>query len=208
MEKKGEIDWSILRGPLILFCICLVIASALIGGSFYFNSNLEKDYKKNKNVFQSISRRYLDVDQEEKVLRDNYPYFVKYYNQGIIGREKRLDWIETLRQAGEKVKLPSLTYSIDSQEEYIPGYNINYNGYTLYRSGMKLELGLLHEGDLFKLIDYINRTAEGTYTMTECSFRMNGSEIQFEKDHANVSATCLLYWITINLAGGQEIEIG
>ncbi len=208
MEKKNEIDWSILKGPLILFCICLVIAGSLIGGSYYFNEKLNKEYVKNKNVFQSISSRYLDVDQEEKVLRDNYPQFVKLYNEGIIGREKRLDWIEALRNAGEKVKLPSLTYSIDSQEQYIPGFNVDYSGYELYRSGMKLELGLLHEGDLFKLLDFINRNADGLYTLTECSFRMNGSEIRFEKNYSNISASCMLYWITINLAGGQEIKIG
>ena len=209
MEKKeSDIDWTILKGSLITLCICFVVASALIGGSYYFNSKLEKEYKSNKSIFQSISRRYLDVDQEEKVLRENYPLFVKLYNKGVIGREQRLNWIETLRQAGEKVKLPSLTYSIDSQEEYIPGFDIDYSGYTLYRSGMELELGLLHEGDLFKLIDYINRTADGIYTLTECKFRMTGRTINFEKDRANISASCLLYWITINLAGGQEIEIG
>lgn len=209
MEKKeSDIDWTILKGSLITLILCLVIASALVGGSYYFNSKLEKEYKNNKSIFQSISRRYLDVDQEEKVLREYYPIFVKLYNRGIIGREQRLNWIETLRQAGEKVKLPSLTYSIDSQEEYIPGFNINYSGYTLYRSAMELQLGLLHEGDLFKLIDYINRNADGIYTLTECSFRMSSDAIKFEENRANISASCLLYWITINLAGGQEIEIG
>ncbi len=208
MEKKNEIDWSILKGPLIIFCVCLVIASTLIGSSYYFNSNLNKEYINNKSIFQSISRRYLDVDQEEKLLHNYYPQFVKLYNQGIIGHEKRLNWIEALRQAGENVKLPLLTYSINSQEEHIPEYSINYSGYTLYRSSMELNLGLLHEGDLFKLLDYLNQSAEGIYTLSECTFRMNGNKIQFEKDHANISASCLLHWITINLVGGQEIKIG
>jgi hypothetical protein len=208
MEKKSEIDWSILKGPLIIFSICLVVVISLIGTSYYFNINLNKEYKRNKNIFQSISRRYLDVDQEEKLLRDYYPKFVKLYNKGIIGREKRLNWIESLRQAGEKAQLPSLNYSISSQEEHIPEYSINYSGYTLYRSSMQLNLGLLHEGDLFKLLNYINRIADGTYTISECTFSMNGKDVQFEKTHVNVSASCLLYWISIDLAGGQEIKIG
>jgi hypothetical protein len=208
MEDNNQIDWSILKGPIIIFCICLIVGIGLIGGSYYFNSNLNKEYKKNKSIFQSISRRYLDVDQEEKLLRDYYPQFVKLYNQGVIGREKRLNWIESLRQAGEKIKLPTLNYSINSQEEHIPEYNINYSGYTLYRSSMELNLGLLHEGDLFKLLDYINRTADGVYTISECDFKMNGKEIKFKSDHANISASCLLYWITIDLSGGQGIEIG
>ncbi len=208
MEKQSDIDWNILKGPLIVFCVCLIIASALIGGSYYFNSSLNQEFKNNKSIFQSISQRYLDVDQEEKLLRDYYPKFVELYNHGVIGREKRLNWIEALRQGGENIVLPSLTYSINSQEEHIPDYEINYNGYVLYRSSMELDLGMLHEGDLFKLIDYMNKSADGIYTLSECTFRMNGTKVQFDKDHANISASCLLYWITIGLAGGQEIKIG
>jgi hypothetical protein len=207
MENKNEIDWGILKGPITLFCICLVVASVLIGGSYYFNNELNKEYVQNKNIFRSISQRYLDVDQEEKVLRENYPKFIMLYKKGVIGHEKRLNWIEALRQAGEAIKLPSLTYTISSQEEHIPEYTVNYSGYTLYRSTMELSLGLLHEGDLFKLTDYINRVADGIYTLTECSFNKNGSNIQFEKDRANISASCVLNWITINLANGQEIKI-
>lgn len=208
MEKESDLDWTILKTPLVMLCVCLVIASALIGTAYYFNSSMEKEFKTNKSIFQSISRRYLDVDQEEKVLRENYPKFVTFYNQGIIGAEKRLNWIESLRNAGEVIGLPSLSYSIESQEEHVPEYSINYSGYTLYRSSMDLSLGLLHEGDLFKFIDYINKNADGVYTISECKFRKGGNEVRYEKAYANVSVTCLLYWITIDLAGGQRIEIG
>lgn len=206
MEKDG-IDWSILRGSIILLCTCLVISGALVGGSYYFNKNMSKQLKRNKSVFQSISRRYLDVDQEEKLLQDYYPQFVELYDRGVIGREKRLNWIEALRQSGEKIKLPSLKYSISSQEAYVPEFTINYSGYSLYRSSMDLSLGLLHEGDLFKLFNYIDRTADGAFTISECKFRMNGGQIKFEKDYANLSAVCSLHWITIDLAGGNRIEI-
>jgi len=204
---KDEIDWSILKGSIILLCTCIVICSALVGGSYYFNNNLSKELKQNKSIFQSISRRYLDVDQEEKLLQEYYPQFVNLYSKGVIGREKRLNWIEALRQSGEKINLPSLKYSINSQEEFIPEFNINYSGYTLYRSSMELSLGLLHEGDLFNLINFIDQTAKGAYTIYECTFRMNGNQIRFEKNYSNISATCLLHWITINITGGKGIEI-
>lgn len=208
MEKESDIDWTILKKPLVIMSVCFVIASALIASSYYFKRGLKTEYDTNKTIFQSISRKYLDVDQEEKVLRENYPKFVTLYNKGIIGQEKRLNWIETLRKAGETIGLPSLSYSIESQEEHVPDYTVNYSGYTLYRSSMELSLGLLHEGDLFKFIDYINRHADGIYTISECKFNKSGNQVVYEKDRTNVSASCLLYWITIDLAGGQRIEIG
>jgi len=207
MDAKSGIDWDVLKGSLILFCICLLIGSSLIAGAYLFNSKLSKELKQNKNVFQSISQRYLDVDQEEKLLHEYFPQFVSLYNKGVIGREKRLNWIEALRKSGEEIKLPALRYSINSQEEFTPEFEVNHSGYTLYQSNMELSLGLLHEGDLFKLLKYIDKSADGAYTISECTFRRNGAEIKMEKDHANVSANCLFHWITIGLSNGDRIEI-
>ena len=207
MEKDNKIDWSILKGAMILFSICLVLSSSLSIWSYYFNSKLSKELKQNKVLFQSISRRYLDVDQEEKLLQEYFPQFVSLYNRGIIGREKRLNWIEALRQSGEKIKLSGLRYSINSQEEFNPEFPVNYGGYTIYRSSMELNLGLLHEGDLFTLLNYIDKKAEGSYTISECTFNKAGGQIVFEKNQTNITATCVLNWLTIDLANGNRIEI-
>lgn len=207
MEKK-EIDWAVLKGAVIVLGISIMISSSLFAGSYYFNSKLNKELKQNKNIFQSISRRYLDVDQEAQLLKDYYPQFVELYNKGVIGREKRLNWIDALRQSGEKIKLPELRYSINSQEEFNPEYPVNYNGYVVYRSSMELSIGLSHEGDLFKLLEHIDQTADGSYTISECTFNRYSNEIKIEKNAVNIRALCMLYWITIDLAGGNRIEIG
>ncbi len=204
---KGQIDWSLLKSTMLLFGVCVVICSGLVGATYYFDAKLEKELRKNKAIFQSISRRYLDVDQEEKLLLDNYPEFVALYNKGIIGREKRLNWIEALRQSGEKIDLPLVKYSIKSQESFVPGFQVNYSGYALYRSSMDLSLGLLHEGDLFKLLNFINKTAEGAFTISECSFKPAVKKIQYNKGQANITVSCLLHWITIDLPSGNRIEI-
>ena len=205
--KKEDIDWSVIKGSMIMLIVCIVMCSALIAISYYYNGQSERKYKDNKNIFQSISRRYLDIDQEEKLLLEYYPKFIKLYNQGYIGSEKRLNWLEALRHSGETVDVPSLSYSIESQEEFIPAYNINYSGYKLYTSRMELVLGLLHEGDLFNLLNELDRVAEGNYTVNKCNFRMNSREIQYKKDHTNINVTCMLQWITLNLPDGKGIEI-
>ncbi len=205
-KTESNIDWSVLKLSLIMFAIIVVISGSMLTASYYFNANMEKEYKQNKNQFQSISRRYLDIDQEEQLLLDYYPKFVKLYNEGLIGREKRLNWIEALRKSGEKVDIPKLSYSIESQAEFIPGYTIDYSGYKLYTSRMELMLGMLHEGDIFNLLNELNSNAKGMYTVNECSFRKSGSGIEFRKDYINVDTVCTLQWITINLPD-SDLEI-
>ncbi len=206
-KKPGEIDWSVLRTPLILLFVSLLLGGSLVAGSYYFSTAMEKEYKAQKAQFQSISRRYLDIDQEEKLLLDYYPRFVQLYNKGILGRERRLDWIEALRQSGEIVDIPQLSYAIESQNEFLPAYTINYNGYKLYSTRMELKLGLLHEGDIFNLFRQLNNNAKGMYTVSQCSFKRKNNEIRFEKDQANIDSACTLQWITINLPDGQDIEV-
>lgn len=205
--KQSDVDWSVLRTPLIILFICILLCSSMIAGSFYFNAAMEKDYKLKKSQYQTISRRYLDIDQEEKLLLDYYPRFVQLYNGGIIGRERRLDWIEALRQSGEIVDIPKLSYAIESQSEYIPSYSINYNGFKLYSSRMELKLGLLHEGDIFNLLNELNNNAKGFYTVSQCSFKRKQDKIVFVKDRVNIDSACTLQWITINLPDGKDIEI-
>ena len=205
--KKEDMDWSVIKGSMIMLGVCIVICSGLISASHYYNKQLERKYRDNKSIFQSISRRYLDIDQEEKLLLEYYPKFIKLYNRGYIGSEKRLNWLEALRHSGETVNIPSLSYSIESQEEFVPGYNVDYGGYKLYTSRMELVLGLLHEGDLFNLLNELNRVADGNYTVNKCNFRMNGRELMYQKDHANINVSCMLEWITLNLPDGKGIEV-
>ena len=206
VKKEGDIDWSVLRLSMIMFSLCIVLSGSMLAGSYYFRINMEKDYKQHKSQFQSISRRYLDIDQEEQLLLDYYPKFVKLYNEGIIGRERRLNWIEALRLSGEMVDIPRLTYAIESQQEYVPAFSVNYNGFKLYSSRMELELGLLHEGDMFNLFKQLNKLAKGMYTVNACSFKRNGRETIFVKDAININTACTLQWITINLPDGKNIE--
>ena len=206
-KKESDIDWQVLKLSISMFCVCLLIAGSMIGASHYFSSEMEKQFKQNKQLFQSITTRYLDIDREEQLLLDYYPRFVSLYNDGIIGKEKRLNWIEALRQSGESINVPSLRYSIESQAEYSPSYNVDYNGFKLYSSQMQLVLGLLHEGDLFNLLTELTKNAKGFFTINECMIRSKGNEIIFEKDTVNVDTVCTMQWITINLPDGQNIEI-
>ncbi len=205
--KQGDIDWAVLRGAMITLSMCVLISGALAGGSYYHRQVMQKRFDKSNALFQSISRRYLAVDQEEQLISQYYPEFVNAYNSGLIGREHRLNWIESLRLSGEKIKVPSLGYEITSQKEYTPAFNLNSGPFKLFSSEMNLRLGLLHEGDLINLLEYLDKRAEGSYSVSECEFQMSGPEIKTETDRANINATCLLNWFTINLADGKKLDL-
>lgn len=206
--QHSFIDWQQIRGAVILIILSMVVCGFLIGGSMYFKSRMHAEFLRNNAIFQSNSKRYLDVDEEEKTISEYYPKFIKLYNYGEIGQERRLNWIETLRSAGVDIKLPSLSYTIESQKAYTPDFAVNMGSYRLYKSDMSLKIQLLHEGDLFNLLNDLDGDAKGLYRVSSCKLTNNiREELSDDPNAGNVSADCLLEWFTLKLADGTDIKV-
>ena len=205
--RRDELDWSVIKFPAMIFIVVLLVSVALIYGSWIFKDDMFTEYKKNKAMFSSISQKYLSIDEDEKIIRQYYPEFIALYKKGIIGREHRLNWIETLRVSSERVKLSGLTYDISPQEEYSPEFNANLGKFALYSSTMKLNISMLHEGDLPSLIKDMNEQAEGIFTITKCRFIRPNKKLKESRDAKNITADCELQWINIRMADGTEIKL-
>lgn len=205
--KRSDIDWSILRGALIALFLCLIVSGAMLGGSFYFKEAMNRDYLRNNAMFRAISNKYFAVDEEEKLIKKFYPLFIDLYNKGVIGRELRLDWIEALRNAGEEFDIAGLSYEIKSQEVYKPAYKVNLGRFKLYRSVMNLNMKLLHEGDLFRLLQALDKNAKGAYNVSACTMNLATTKISEDPDSTNVTVRCELTWHTIKLADGKELKV-
>lgn len=205
--KAEKIDWPVLQGAIIVFMISILISGTWVGATWYYSERMLLEHNRQKNLFQNISNQYLAVDQEEKLIRQYYPEFIKLHDKGIIGQERRLSWLETLRSAGENMKLPALRYGIESQSRFVPDYSVNTGSFQIYSSSMKLNVDLLHEGDLKKLLDTLSTEAPGIYNVSKCMLRRSG-EINIENaNKGNISAECELRWLNIKKPNGSDIDL-
>lgn len=204
---KRKIEWHMIRGAIGVFLACLLLSGALLSASFLFRDKMQKEFDHYQNNFRDVSQKYLSVDGDEKIIRENYPRFIELYNRGVIGAENRLNWVETLESSGKGIKLPGLRYQIESRKLYEPEYPIETGAYELFSTNMKLSLGLLHEVDLAKVIGDLNKNASGLYNFKRCSFVKTSPGIETDPDKSNVNADCELQWYSLNLIGGEEIKL-
>ncbi|MFK8067347.1 MAG: hypothetical protein AB8D52_03800 [Gammaproteobacteria bacterium] len=203
---KHKIEWSMLQSSILTFLVCLILSGALLAGSFLFRDKMKTEHNQYQSHFRDVSQKYLSVDGDEKIIKEHYPRFIEYYNRGIIGSEKRLNWIETLQSTGEGIKLPAMRYQIESRKPYKPDYELNTGSYELYATRMKLNLGLLHEIDLAKLISELNKDASGLFNIKRCRFSRTNKNIQIDPEKSNISADCELQWYSLNLTD-EEIKL-
>ncbi len=203
---NARADWQTLRGTLAGFVVCVLLSGGLVVASHDFRAERERDYLAHHARFRQASAQYLAVDEEERIIADFYPEFVRLREAGLLGRERRLSWLESLRAAGDDLRLPQLTYRIEAQRPLDAPWPLDLGAYALYASPMNINAGLLHEGDLARLLDALERNARGQYTVRHCTLKRLASEFALDTTAPHVSADCTLDWLTLDLRAGGGLD--
>ncbi|NIR28071.1 MAG: hypothetical protein GWN84_01785 [Gammaproteobacteria bacterium] len=206
MGTLGEIEWGELRGALALLIATLLVSTGLLGGSHYFESRMEMKYEAQKRRLSVVRSNYYTVDEEERLIEAYLPKYRALREQGIIGDEQRLSWVEALGDASASIELPSLTYEISPRRPFVPDIPLETGAFQVYASEMNLRIGLLHEGDLPALLRALDRNATGLYSVSYCRLSRNVDTFRLAPMAENLTAQCTLRWYTIALPEGEKVS--
>ena len=198
------LDWPYLRSAVVMSAGTATLGISLVAGSAVFESRMERENRAHSDRLNEISLRYLALDGEKRIIGEYLPQFLELQSTGLLGEEHRLNWIETLQEAGNTLGLPSLGYEIKAQKPWSSGYQAASGGYAVFVSEMTLGLQLLHEGDLFALLDLLDERAKGLYTVSSCELTRNFVELTDNPVAGNITADCSLEWFSIKPMDGAE----
>jgi len=193
-------DWSVLRGALGVFVICVLLSVMMLGATHFFGESMASEFRNHHGRFRDASRKYLSVDQDERTIAEYYPAFIDLYRRGIIGDEHRLNWVEVLGEAATDLKLPSLDYEIEPQQPFVADPPLASSAFDVRVSRMHLALGLMHEGDLRRLLGVLEQRAEGLFSVRDCAARRI---VDPAHPGSNISTECVLEWYTLELRGAK-----
>lgn len=145
-----------------------------------------------RNDFDGKLKR---VRGEEHEIREKAALFNALKARGVIGEEQRLEWVELLKEIREKHRLIELRYEIAPQQ---PLERTPAGSFALHASTMKLQLSLLHEEDLIRLLDDLRREARALIQVRRCDvlrIPRSGPENTLQ---GFLQAECLIDWITLH----------
>ena len=195
--NSGRVDWLFLKGALALLVGALIAGGAMIGGALYYSQAKLQALEQVRRALASVSHRYRAIDEESRTIARFLGPFKRLQREGIIGAERRLDWIEALRTDAGRLKLPSLRYQISAQAPYTPRFDVPLGALRVYRSNMKLSIGLLHEKDLLRLLAAVDHDAPGLFQLSRCSISRVSDTLSYDPMTANLKADCNLRWLTL-----------
>jgi hypothetical protein len=143
---------------------------------------------------QQYEGKLKQVRAEENEIREKSALYSNLRARGIIGEEQRLDWVELIKSIKETRKL------IDVQYEFAPQQALEraaLPGFSFRSSAMKLQMKLLHEGDLLNFINDARRQAKAYVRVRSCTVTRIPRSGTAASETALLNADCQLDWITI-----------
>jgi len=196
--KLNKQDWQKLRAPLLVLVAVIIAVILLFGLVQNYNTSQEEALQKQQTQLNAASQRYRSSGAEKEMITEYLPKYQNLINKGFVGEERRIEWVEHLREQHKAHKLFGIKYSISHQDKYTPAFAANLGGFVLNRSVMKLELDMLHEGDLLQLTESLSANNTAPFILRDCEItRLTDASALSTQLVANLHAQCDLDWLTL-----------
>ena len=193
------IDWSYLRRPLLIFGVTIVLSALMVALGFHFEKVQEDQYRQSLTTLRSTHTLYRNVINDIDLLDQYRNQYNDYKSSGLVGKERRLSWIESLEATNSVLRLPTLTYRLQPQEKFErPDFKVK-RGVEVNSSPMELSMGILHEEDLFALLEGLRQSIRNLFTVDFCTMnRQSDINRSLNTKRPNIVGRCQIRWITID----------
>lgn len=189
---RDELD--LVRRPLTIFLATLAVSLLLAGALGWLRAQQDAALDQATRARQAASSQFQNIETEKHEIRIFQPRFEALQRAGLVGSENRLAWIEAIKQSQSSRRLPSVAYDIEPQQPLAMGAPHAFGDYELRASRMRLQMGLIHELDLFNLLGDLR--AAGRYTVQDC--KLKRTEAAPEAALApRLAGDCTLIWVSL-----------
>jgi len=195
----NRIDWFYLRRPLIMLLAALAVSAAFVAVGYHYEKVQREEYQAALATLRSTHKLYSNIIKDIDLLDQYRNMYNGYKSSGLVGDERRLSWIESLRSTNQVLRLPTLTYNLKPQEDFKrPGFKLK-RGVSVMSSPMDLSIGMLHEEDLFALLEGLRLSIRNLFTVDSCSIiRQVPVDRSLDTKRSNLRTECTIRWVTIN----------
>lgn len=204
-ETRLKKELRALAWPILWLAAALVFAALLVGTTAKALDAARDRFDRQRQVLASEQRRVHKAGDEKALIERYREPYINLKNQGFIGEEQRINWVDGLRSANFELKLFGIDYAIGPQTAYAESYTA-VSGLELRESVMRVSLKLLHEEDLLRFFDYLQGRQLGVFHPRRCVLtRLQAAPEAFAP---NLDANCELAWISAQLGPAAPAGVG
>jgi hypothetical protein len=193
---RPDPDWVFLRQGMLLPALCLLVGTALWGTTTMYRTRLTNTLETERQELASIEQERKELISRREAREQYSAIYQQLTTDRIVGPEQRLQWVQSIRTSTESLGLPYMRYSARPQEAFEAPYLVNGMTAPVISSPMDIQLGLVHEMDLLRLIDSLASSA-GLFHVRSCQLDRLARDTGPASDQANITGSCELTWFSI-----------
>lgn len=186
-----------LRLPLVVLLVAGVAAWTLVDYSRGRLQAAQQEQQVATKALDSARVQYQRSGEEKESILRYKPAYEGLRQEGLVGAERRIAWLEALHNADRRVGLFGVQYKIEPQQKYDGALNLPNLGDRLRSSQMSLDFGVAHEGDLLRFLESLKDQKVGLFSIRSCSLDPAGRDAVPAPRRPNLSAKCDIRWLTI-----------
>lgn len=187
-----------LRWNLALLILCAVGGAFAVVTSLHFRKEAQDAERIAQSARDDARGRLSRARDEEQDLRSKIERFRTLSNRGLIGQERRLDWVEQIRRIKEARKLIDVQYELRPQQPLDPALVPAGDApFEFMESQMHLQMQLLDEDDLLNFLADLRSTVTAFIRVKSCSVERVAADNPAASGIAQLRADCTLDWITL-----------
>jgi hypothetical protein len=154
---------------LSAFACALLLAAgaALVWGARLELAGAKNRYAAARTEHLHAQERLMRIADEEREVKEKMEVYRRLESLGILGEEKRIDWAEAISRIRKERDLLDLRYRVERQKLLVslPG---KPEGVDFYASTLKVQIALLHEGDLLGFLHDLRESGNAYYAVRRC----------------------------------------
>ncbi|MGH8758075.1 MAG: hypothetical protein ACREVW_00945 [Burkholderiales bacterium] len=202
--KLAAKDLAAMKLPLLLLAAAIAVSFLLVRFCADKRDKAELQHRIQSTALQEARSRYQRSGDERETILRYLPAYQQLENQGFVGTEQRINWLEGLRMANTQAGLFGVSYQLDARKPLPLIGQSNPMSQHLHNSHMKLSFGLVHEGDLMRFFQALAAQQTGIFIVTGCALDRTGRNDSPAPRQANLIAQCDLSWLTVDPGKGKS----
>ncbi|MFY9315085.1 MAG: hypothetical protein WAO95_05945 [Burkholderiales bacterium] len=184
-------------GPALVMLLVLAAAGAApIFWTKQEQRKAEQQLAAARTERSQARERLTRIAEEEKEVNDKLEVYRRLKSLRILGEEQRLEWADAMTRIRTSRELLDLRYIVERQRVLysVAGKpaNVDFNAST-----MKVEIALLHEGDLLAFLRDLRDSGNAFYSVKRCQINRTGTAGTGTTIVPRLRAVCDIDLITI-----------
>jgi hypothetical protein len=145
---------------------------------------------------QQAAERLARISEEEREVSEKLDVYRRLQALNILGEERRLEWADAIARIRTQRELLDLSYRVDRQKLLRSAAGKPRN-VDLFASTMRVQLALLHEGDLVRFLGDLRDSGNAYYAVRRCALTRTGQAATGTSITPRLRADCEIDLVTM-----------